>query len=189
VPSAWRYAIGSTLFSAIVALLCTGASVFAVPFNSISLSDIEAASLSPATINGSDNSNNQIPTGTILLYKTDVQRYGKLQIASYGYNLSMNWVTYNADGSVYSSGQNLVIHGTWSCDLDSGTETLTPSSSDFWWLIGDAVRRYFVPEDGAEFAVYASSGTVPETANSMFLFGLGIAALGGVKRFLRAGNN
>lgn len=35
----------------------------------------------------------------------------------------ITWVTYTPAGSVYSSGSDLIIRGTYSCDLDVGTET------------------------------------------------------------------
>jgi len=130
-------------------------------FGAISLADIMAASLSSAKINGSNNASNQIPIGTILLYQTNEGRYGKLEIVSYGYDLTVKWTTYNPDGSVYSEGDNLVIHGTCSCDLDLGVESST--SSDFWWEQVTAVERYLVPENGARFAVY---GAAPPSAPS-----------------------
>lgn len=124
-------------------------------FNRISLSDIQAASLSSVRINGSNNASNQIPTGTIVIYRTNVGRYGKLLIKEYGYNLKLRWTTYNTSGSVYSQGDNLVIRGTWSCDLDLGRETQT--GRDFWWQQETSIERYLSPKNGAKFAIYLSS--------------------------------
>lgn len=51
--------------------------------------------------------------------------------------------------AVYSSGQ-LVVRGTWRCDLDEGAEDQT---GDFWWELDTAVNRYLTPENGAAFFV------------------------------------
>jgi hypothetical protein len=113
-----------------------------------------SASLSSDLINGSDNLSNQIPTGTILLYQTKSGRYGKLEIVSYGYNLTLRWKTYNADGTTYSEGNNLVINGTWCCDLDEGVQTSYGAGADFFWRQDTEVIRYIVPLNSARFAIY-----------------------------------
>ncbi|MDZ7334113.1 MAG: hypothetical protein ONB32_03045 [candidate division KSB1 bacterium] len=140
---------------------CVAVLIFCLPFllqaqildyNQITLADIQKASLSSGKINGSNNSQNQLLTGTILVYQTSEGRYGKMQINQYGYDLYFKWLTYNANGTTYSSGNNLKIPGTRTCDLDLGRET--ESSSDFWWQQVNAVERYLVPERGARFAVF-----------------------------------
>lgn len=120
--------------------------------DSISFAEIKSASFSSDRINGSDNESNQILTGTIVLYRTNEGRYGKLLIKTYGYNLTLRWKTFNPDGSTYSEGDDLVIRGTWLCDLDLGKESR--ASSDFWWRQVTAVERYLVPKNGAKFAIY-----------------------------------
>jgi hypothetical protein len=52
--------------------------------------------------------------------------------------------------AVYSNGQ-LMVRGTWHCDLDEGAETA--SQGDFWWKEDSTVKRYLTPEDGAAFNV------------------------------------
>jgi hypothetical protein len=52
--------------------------------------------------------------------------------------------------AVYSKGQ-LMVRGTWHCDLDEGAETA--SKGDFWWKEDSTVKRYLTPEDGAVFNV------------------------------------
>jgi|HubBroStandDraft_5_1064220.scaffolds.fasta_scaffold46238_4 hypothetical protein len=51
--------------------------------------------------------------------------------------------------AVYSSGQ-LVVRGTWHCDLDVGAEDKT---GDFWWEEDTKVERSLTPENGAVFFV------------------------------------
>lgn len=124
-------------------------------FEAIKLSEIKSASLSAEKINGSDNAQNQISAGTILLYKTDKGRYGKLLIRKYGKNLSLKWVTYRANGNIFSKGDDLNIRGTFSCDLDLGKEIQT--SSDFWWQQVTNIERYLIPQNGAIFSKYRNS--------------------------------
>lgn len=119
-------------------------------YNQITLADIQKSSLSSDKINGSNNNQNQLTPGTILVYQTSEGRYGKMQIKQYGYDLYLKWLTYNANGTTYSSGNNLKIRGTWYCDLDLGRES--DISSDFWWQQSTPVERFLVPENGAKFA-------------------------------------
>ena len=121
-------------------------------YNNITRAHIVSTSLSSNNINGSNNWLNKIPKNTIVVYKTNVGRYGKFQVQSYGYDLIIRWVTYNANGSVYSSGSNLKIRGTWHAELDIGKES--SSGADFWWRQVTSVERYLVPQNGALFAVF-----------------------------------
>ncbi len=121
-------------------------------FDTITLSDIKKTVLSADRINGSDSPSNRIPAGTILLYQTSDRRYGKLEVVSYGSNLTLKWVTYNADGTVYSNGNNLLIRATWECDLDLGIEGGT--LADFWWEHVTSTARYVQPINGAIFSVF-----------------------------------
>ncbi|MEM3112723.1 MAG: hypothetical protein QXY90_06760 [Candidatus Anstonellales archaeon] len=120
-------------------------------FDTIRLEEIRSANLSPARISGTN-----LPADTILLYRTNEGRHGKLLIKTYGYNLIIRWSTFNPNGSLHSKGDNLTIRGTYSCDLDSGKETQT--SSDFWWEQVSATERYLTPKNGANFALYSRCG-------------------------------
>ncbi len=127
-------------------------------FSEIKLSHIMASHLSAAPIDGSDNQLNRIPTGTIVVYQTDEGRYGVMEVASYDVNLTLNWRAYNADGSVYRSGSGLVVHASYSCDMDRGVEGA--ASADFQWHLVTNVERYIEPRGGALFAVFQPSVTV-----------------------------
>jgi hypothetical protein len=106
-------------------------------------------------INGSENKDNQIPQGTILVYVTNEKRYGKLKILEYGYNLTIKWVTYDKDGGVFSKGDHLIVKGTWSYDLDYGVEGGKGKSKvDFWWEQVDKTERFWTAKNGAAFALY-----------------------------------
>jgi hypothetical protein len=53
---------------------------------------------------------------------------------------------------LYSQGQ-LVIRGTWSCDLDAGAEASELGRADFWWEQVNTVNRNLAPVNGAGFFV------------------------------------
>jgi hypothetical protein len=107
-----------------------------------------------ARINGSANAHNQIPVGTVLTYKTSTGNLGKLQILKYGYNLRIRWVTYRPNGTVLSSGKNLLIRGTYAYDLDQGKATgPTSPPADFWWEQTTPKLRYLVAQNGASFTI------------------------------------
>ncbi|UCG48779.1 MAG: hypothetical protein JSU94_03175 [Phycisphaerales bacterium] len=102
-------------------------------------------------IDGSDS--NELGSGTFLIYVTDEGRYGKFVVRSFdkanGYRLTIDWITYNADGSIYSAGDELVIRGTYFCDLDEGLEVTT--GSDFHWSMATTTTRSLNPRNGAKF--------------------------------------
>jgi hypothetical protein len=51
---------------------------------------------------------------------------------------------------VFSSGE-LMVRGTWHCDLDAGAETA--GAADFWWQEYTPVKRSLTPQNGAAFYV------------------------------------
>ena len=64
-------------------------------FNSTDYYDLINLNYSTDDIDGSDNEGNQIPVGTVLAFKTNENRYGKMIIDEYGYNLTLRWTTYD----------------------------------------------------------------------------------------------
>ncbi|MHC4574719.1 MAG: hypothetical protein ACYS76_11410, partial [Planctomycetota bacterium] len=122
-------------------------------YDDVNSTDIAAMEdqMSTDKIDASDG--NDFWPGTYLVYKTSQGRYGKFMVEdldkSQNNQLTIGWVTYNADGSVYSSGSGLVIHGTWHCDLDEGLETGV--DSDWMWSMQTPSTRYLLPEHGAKF--------------------------------------
>ena len=136
------------------------------PFDTITLEQIKesvdnARKAGETRIDGSDNKNNRIPKGTILCYVTSDNRYGKLVVLEYGYNLAIKWVTYAEDGGVFSEGDRLVVRGTWPCDLDYGVEgNKGKSKPDFWWQQVDGTVRYLAFRNGAVFRVHARKGVL-----------------------------
>lgn len=93
--------------------------------------------------------------GTYFVYKTNLGRYGKFIVndldTSDNNKLTITWVTYNADGSTYSKGTGLEIHGTWTCDLDKGVEGPSAGAADWQWAMQTSTTRFLEPRNGAEF--------------------------------------
>lgn len=109
--------------------------------------------MSSSKIDASDG--NDFMPGTYFIYKTNRGRYGKFIVRKLNKldnnKLTIDWVTYNANGSVYSSGKALEIRGTWSCDLDKGVETSSTLDRDWAWVMVSKTTRYLLPTNHAKF--------------------------------------
>lgn len=140
-----------SLDTRIVATQSTPAASARPTFDAITSADLLArtASLSSEPINGSDAANALRP-GTIVLYRTSEGRYGKLEVLESGYDLVLRFVTYDANGTVHSASDRLVVPGTYLADLDRGT--VTDASADFQWSQRSETVRYLEPTRGAMFA-------------------------------------
>ena len=123
-------------------------------FEAIKLEDIRSTSLSSARIPGQS-----LVPNTIILFRTNEGRLGKLLIKSSETDLILAWVTFDSAGTIHSRGDNLIIRRTYTCDLDAGRESQT--SADFWWQIASASERYLTPRNGAAFAIYIGSSQAP----------------------------
>ena len=120
--------------------------------NAAMIADIyQYGHLSGANIDSSDG--NKFNPGTYFVYRTSQGRFGKFRVdtlePAVNHRLTIAWTTYNANGSVYSSGSGLAIRGTYSCDLDPGLETST--DRDFSWVQSTSSIRYLAPANGAVF--------------------------------------
>ena len=110
-----------------------------------------ADGMSVNKIDASDG--NEFSAGTYFVYKTSAGRYGKFIVEDFDSSnreLTIAWTTYNANGTVYTSGAGLVIRGTFSCDLDLGLET-SSIKYDFSWVQATISKRYLLPANGAVF--------------------------------------
>jgi hypothetical protein len=62
--------------------------------------------------------------GTVIVYATTGGKFGKMEILDVdkdnNYELTLKYVTYNYDGSVYSKHDKIQVEGTYGCDLDEG---------------------------------------------------------------------
>jgi hypothetical protein len=124
-------------------------------FDRLTASDIAdmAHTLTKDSIYGSDGI--EFWPGTYFVYRTNLGRYGKFKVDDLdtinNHKLTITWVTYNYDGSIYSKGTGLEVRGTWDCDLDKGVEGPPSGAEDFWWNMQSSTVRYLYPLNGARF--------------------------------------
>jgi hypothetical protein len=74
-----------------------GAGFFVVgirDFESVKYADLERFQYSSQKIDASNQTYNQIPQRTVVAYKTNEGRFGKLIVDEYGYNLTIRWMTF-----------------------------------------------------------------------------------------------
>lgn len=74
-----------------------GAGFFVVgirDFESVKYADLERFQYSSQRIDASNLTYNQIPQRTVVAYKTNEGRFGKLIVDEYGYNLTIRWMTF-----------------------------------------------------------------------------------------------
>ena len=126
-------------------------------FEEITEFDIEqqASSLSNAKI-VLDSSGYQFNFSDVIIYRTNSNRYGKLEIlellSATNNKLTIRAVTFRKSGAIKRQTSSLSIRGTWLCDLDAMKER--ELGADFWWERDANEVTYLTPEDDATFAIY-----------------------------------
>jgi hypothetical protein len=96
----------------------------------------------------------QLSKGTIVLYRTNEKRYGKLMILDLGKNLIVKWVTYDSEGNVTAKGDRHVIRSSWQLDLDLGGDGGRGKSlPDCWWQPLNQTDHQLVSENNALFLI------------------------------------
>lgn len=117
------------------------------------LATLKEYTLSANKIDGSPNANNRLTALKKIAYKTSAGRYGIAQIESYGVDININWITYEASGAIYSSGCDFAIPANRIFDLDLGAFT-DSGEEDFWWTVDQPVgTRFWTPTNKATFYV------------------------------------
>jgi len=107
-------------------------------FYSLTIEDIKTreSNMSASNIVATNSAGYILKVGDVIMYKTNGNRYGKLEIAGFrdidNKKLTLNAVTYNDDGSVYIQRSNLGIRGAFRCNLDTMSET-SSDIADFEW--------------------------------------------------------
>jgi Tol biopolymer transport system component len=66
----------------------------AVDYDAITLDELMAYSYGSAPINGNDDPSNQLVVGDVFAVKTADGNYAKAKVATYGYDLELQWTTY-----------------------------------------------------------------------------------------------
>ena len=71
--------------------------------------------------------------GSVFIYKTSEGNYGKLEIIDIdnndNYKTTFRYITYANDGSIMSQSNHFSVRGTYTCDLDNGTEEGTDDNA------------------------------------------------------------
>ena len=127
-------------------------------FEEIHLPDIQArkGQLSDENILATDSTGLVLEICEILLYRTNSGRYGKMKILSIdpadNYRLTVQAVTYQNDGTIFSEAESLEIRGTYTGDLDGMLES--GPQNDFHWRRENDTETSLDPRGSAVFAHY-----------------------------------
>lgn len=107
----------------------------------------------------SNKSNGIISKGRVYDYITSEGNTGKLEILNVdknnNYAITIAYVTYSKDGSVLSQSNNFTVRGTYSFDLDNGTEEGTDGDdADFWLNRSDSYNTNLLCENNSSIAIH-----------------------------------
>jgi hypothetical protein len=67
----------------------------AVDFNSLTATALKALAYSSTPIDGNNDSTNKLTVNDVFAVRTTSGHYAKVKVLAYGYNLTIEWVTYN----------------------------------------------------------------------------------------------
>ncbi len=104
--------------------------------------------------------------GSVFVYKTSEGNYGKMEIIAIdkndNYKTTFRYVTYASDGSILSQSNNFTVRGTYTCDLDNGTEEGTDDNAvDFQIDREDNMNTRIGCYNDAAIAPYKGTGQSP----------------------------
>ena len=68
-----------------------------VDFNALSSAALQSLAYGPAPIPGNDDATNQLVDGDVFAVRTTSGNYAKVLVQSYGYDLTIQWITYQPD--------------------------------------------------------------------------------------------
>ncbi len=104
--------------------------------------------------------------GSVYVYKTSEGNYGKLEIIGIdkndNYKTTFRYVTYGQDGNILSQSDNFSVRGTYTCDLDNGTEEGTDdAAADFQISREDNMTTSIGCYNDAAILPYKGNGQSP----------------------------
>lgn len=119
----------------------------------------DAASLLLANtrINGSPRDpDNQLTSGSILVFQTNEGRLGKIQVHGNDFFLSVRWQIWSPDGAIHHLIDYFPVYKIGYYDLDQGKmdDSSDHLYSDFYWSLEGGTIRWLEPLNGAAFAMY-----------------------------------
>ncbi len=86
-----------------------------VSFTAVTPAVLQAQNYSKAPIPGNNDASNQLIAGDVFAARTNAGNYSKIKIVQYGYNLSIQWVTYklasayHVIGTGYATPEDIVV--------------------------------------------------------------------------------
>lgn len=88
-----------------------------VPFGPIGIDTLLGLSYGATPIPGNNDASNQLTTGTVFAVRTGAGNYAKVLVTSYGYNMGIQWVTYQPKpaysvfGTGYAEPEDVAVNG------------------------------------------------------------------------------
>lgn len=128
-------------------------------YSEIQLSDIvtKESQMSTADLTATDATGIKWTPGTVVVYKTTDNHYGKFEVVSIdmstNYAVTFKATNFNADGSVNNSTSNFLVNGTYLADIDIFVMA-NNTSSDFHWNRETSTVTKLAPKNGAKFYKY-----------------------------------
>lgn len=117
------------------------------------------AKFSTNQIVGSGINGDVLKPGAIILFRTNIGNYGKMQIISIAsadneFTLSYNMTVYKSDGTELIPQTKFDLSITHACNLDTASD-ISDNTSDFEWK-SDDINLFIEPLNGAEFYLYSN---------------------------------
>ena len=134
----------------------------AIDFDNVSYESIIDAPLSSEAIDGSNNENNQIPNNTVIYAKTSENRYSKFEILNYGYDLTIQWETYQPGTSSTTTTTSTILATSTTATpttTTSTTSTTTSSSSTTISTTTTTTNTTTTSMSASGFAIWVVDGT------------------------------
>jgi len=104
-----------------------------------------------------------LKTGAIIIYKTNLNVYGKMKIASEGpnlYDFTFDFVNFKPDGSIFNAKSGASVQSSYHYDLDLGVQCnpITQVDEDFWLtsINGSNVAVLSAQYSDAKFYIYSN---------------------------------
>ncbi|MEZ5041780.1 MAG: hypothetical protein R2828_17935 [Saprospiraceae bacterium] len=126
-------------------------------YEQVTLVDARSVQLGDIRINGGpEHPDNQLTSGSILIFQTNEMQLGKIQVRGNDFYLSLRWRIWSPDGTIDRSFDYLPFYKSGYYDLDDGKLDETPDHrySEFHWSLEDKMIRWLEPVNGATFALY-----------------------------------
>jgi hypothetical protein len=126
-------------------------------YQQVTQTDAGSLLLTSKPINGSPRDpDNQLTSGSILVFQTSEGRLGKMQVHGNDFFLSVRWVTWSPDGAIHHFIDYYPVYRSGYYDLDDGKwdDSADHRYSEFYWSLEDQTIRWLEPLNGAAFALY-----------------------------------